>query len=62
MADLFPKFKSGKTVMPKKPHVRTLMNSQHVKGSEKLLKFHGSKFVKFFCQSGGTLVRKIVYL
>ena len=30
--------KSGATYMPKKRRVRTLMDSQHVKGSEKLLK------------------------
>ena len=32
--------------MPKKPHVRTLMDSQHVKESETLLK----SLSQYFCQ------------
>ena len=31
--------KSGVSYMPKKPCVRALIHSQHVKGSERLLKF-----------------------
>ena len=34
--------------MPKKPHVRTLMESQHVKGSETLLKFARQNFRHIF--------------
>ena len=37
--------KSGLTEMPKKPHVRTLMDSQHVKVSETL---HKSAW-QYFC-------------
>ena len=38
--------KIGVTYMPKKPCVRTLLDSQHVKGSETLLK----SARKYFCQ------------
>ena len=34
--------------MPKKPRVRTLMDSQHVKGSETLLKSAREKFRQIF--------------
>ena len=34
--------------MPKKSHLRTLMDSQHVKGSERLLKSARQYFVRFF--------------
>ena len=35
--------------MPKKTHVRILMHSQHVKGSETLLKSAGQDFCHVFC-------------
>ena len=34
--------------MPKKPRVRTLMDSQHVKGSESLLKSARQEFSQIF--------------
>ena len=34
--------------MPKKPRVRTLMGSQHVKGSEKYLKSECQYFCRVF--------------
>ena len=34
--------------MPKKPRVRTLMDSEHVKGSERLLKYAGKYFSHLF--------------
>ena len=49
--------------MPKKPHVRTLMESEHVKVSETLLKFSWLKFFhiflsiwKNFCSKNSVLV------
>ena len=39
--------------MPKKPRLRTLMDSQHIKLSERLLKPAGQFFVKFPDQSEG---------
>ena len=41
--------------MPKKPRVRTLMDSQHVKGSETLLKYAR----QCFCDIFGSLSKKI---
>ena len=41
--------------MPKKPRVRTVMDSQHVKGSEKLLKCAR----KYFCQIFWSLWKKM---
>ena len=35
--------------MPKKPLVRTLMGSEHVKGSEKFLKSARQYFCDIFC-------------
>ena len=42
--------------MPKKPRVRTLMDSQHVKGSETLLK----SARQYFCHFSGSFRKKII--
>ena len=47
--------------MPKKPRVRTLMDSQQVKGSDKLLKMHGSIFVIFFYHLARKSAQKILF-
>ena len=44
--------------MPKKPRVRTLMDSQHVKGSETLLKSARQRF----CEISWSLSKKITPL
>ena len=52
--DYFLKLKTPKswlTKKPKRPHVRTLMESQHVKGSETLLKLTRQLFVLFLDHS-----------
>ena len=45
--------------MPKKPRVRTLMDSQYVKVSERLLKSARQSFVKFSDQSEGKSAAEI---
>ena len=47
--------------MPKKPRVRTLMDSQHVKGSERLLKSARQYFCHFFDHSERKSARKILF-
>ena len=43
--------KSGLPEIHKKPRARTLMDSQHAKGSKRLLKSAGQYFVIFFDHS-----------
>ena len=40
--------KGGVTYMPKKPHIRTLMDTQHLKGSETLQKSARQYFYHIF--------------
>ena len=47
--------KSGVTELPKKPRVRTLMNSQHVKVSETLVK----QARQYFCHIFRSLIKKV---
>ena len=47
--------------MPKKPLVRTLMGSQHDKGSEKLLKSARQWFCEIFHDSEIKPARKILF-
>ena len=44
--------------MPKKPGDRTLMDSQHVKGSGTLLNLHGKTFVIIFHHSERELISR----
>ena len=47
--------------MPKKPRVRTLKESQHVKGSQTLLKYAQEYFCHIFVNSEKISGRKIVF-
>ena len=46
--------------MRKKPNVKTLMDSQHVKGSKHCLNLHASIFVIFFDHSEKISPRKVL--
>ena len=47
--------------MPKKPRVRTLMDSQHVNAPKDCLNLQGSIFAIFFGHSERKLARKILF-
>ena len=47
--------------MPKKPHVRTLMDSQHVKVPERLLKYARECFCPIFDHSEKKSAQKVPF-
>ena len=47
--------------MPKKPRVRTLMDSQNVKGSERLLESEQQFFYTFFDHTERKSARQILF-